>query len=102
VHARSPRYSTAPGPPPGRAAKRVAYLGIGSLPGLLFCGLGAFLAAAALVLAPRVRREIAASGGALGGAELVRIAQICAVVSLVITVFVAVLAIAVAGVVLLR
>ena len=86
------------GPPPTPAARRVAFLGIGSLPGLLFCGLGAALAVVALVLAPRARREIDAAGGALGGAELVRLAQVCAVVSLAITVAVAVLGILAAAV----
>ena len=71
------------GLPPSPAAKRVAVLGIGSLPGLLFCGLGLVLAVAALALGPRARREIDASGGQLGGAELLRLAQICAVVALV-------------------
>ena len=79
------------GPPPTPAARRVAVLGIGSLPGLLFCGLGAALAVAALVLAPRARAEIDAAGGGLGGAELVRLAQVCAVVCLVVVLAVVVL-----------
>ena len=89
------------GPPPSPAAKRVAALGVGSLPGLLFCGLGAVLAVFALMLAPRVRREIEASGGALGGAELVRLAQVCAVVCLAIVVVVVVLGIAAVGLLLM-
>ena len=96
MRARSPQYASASGPPPSRAAKRVALLGVGSLPGLLFCGLGAALAVAALVLAPGVRREIEASG-TQGGAEIVRIAQICAIATLAITVVVVVLAIVITG-----
>ena len=38
--------------PTARSAAIVGLLGIGSLPGMLFCGLGAPLAVIALILAP--------------------------------------------------
>lgn len=74
--------------PTARAASIVGVLGVGSLPGLLFCGLGAFLAVAALGLAPRATRAVEAAEGRLGGLGLIRTARICSVVSLLIaTVF---------------
>lgn len=88
------------GPPNSRRAATVGLLGIGSLPGLLFCGLGAFLAVIALVLAPGARREVEASRGALGGLNVIRIARICSIISLGLVLF-AVVVIAVLGVVLL-
>lgn len=74
----------AAGPPNSRRATVVAVLGIGSLPGLLFCGLGGVLAVLALVLAPAARREVEASRGAVGGLNLIRVARMCSVIALVI------------------
>jgi hypothetical protein len=57
-------------------------LGVGSLPGLLFCGLGAVLGVIALVMAPGAEREILASEGRLGGESVLRVARICARISI--------------------
>lgn len=70
--------------PTARAASVVGLLGVGSLPGLLFCGLGALLAVGALALAPSARRQVEASGGRLGGLALIRTARICSIVALLI------------------
>jgi hypothetical protein len=70
------------GPPNSRRAAIVGLLGVGSLPGLLFCGLGGVLAVIALALAPSARREIEASRGGLGGLNIVRVARLCSIVSL--------------------
>lgn len=70
--------------PTARAATIVGMLGVGSLPGMLFCGLGAPLAVIALAMAPSARRQVEASNGRLGGLGLIRAARICSVVSLVI------------------
>ncbi len=72
------------GPPNSRRAVAVGVLGIGSLPGLLFCGLGGILAVVALVLTPGARREVEASPGTLGGLNLIRVARLCSVIALVI------------------
>jgi hypothetical protein len=55
---------------------------VGSLPGLLFCGLGAVLGVIALVMAPEAEREILASNGELGGESVIRVARICARLSI--------------------
>jgi hypothetical protein len=60
----------------------VGLLGVGSLPGLLFCGLGAVLGVIALVLAPEAEREILASDGEWGGLSVIRVARICARLSI--------------------
>lgn len=70
--------------PTARAAAVVGMLGVGSLPGMLFCGLGTPMAVLALALAPSAKRQVEDSGGRLGGAGLIRAARICSVVSLVI------------------
>ncbi len=72
--------------PTPRAATVVGLLGVGSLPGMLFCGLGAPLAVLALVMAPSAKRQVLDSGGRLGGLGLIRAGRICSVVSLVIAV----------------
>lgn len=71
--------------PTARAASIVALLGVGSLPGLLFCLLGAPMAVIALALAPWARRQVLATGGREGGLGLIRTARICSVVSLAIS-----------------
>ena len=68
--------------PNARRATIVGLLGVGSLPGLLFCGLGAVLGVVALVLAPEAEREILASDGRLGGTSVIRVARICARISI--------------------
>src|SRR4051794_41141828 len=89
------------GPPNSRRAAIVGLLGVGSLPGLLFCGLGGILAVVALALAPSARREVEASQGALGGLAVIRVARICSIISLVLVllaaVTIAVLAVLVIG-----
>jgi L-cysteine desulfidase len=57
-------------------------LGVGSLPGLLFCGLGAVLGVIALVMAPEAEREVLASDGRLAGLSVIRVARICARLSI--------------------
>lgn len=59
-------------------------LGVGSLPGLLFCGLGCVLGVIALVMAPGAEREVLASNGELGGLGIIRTARICAWISIVL------------------
>lgn len=88
------------GPPNSRRAAIVGLLGVGSLPGLLFCGLGGLLAVIALALAPGARREVEASRGALGGLNVIRVARICSIISLVL-VLLAMIVIAVVALVLL-
>lgn len=78
------------GVPTARRASVVGLLGVGSLPGLLFCGLGVPMAIAALALAPAARRQVEASGGRLGGLGIVRAARICSVISLVLGIVVGV------------
>lgn len=68
--------------PTSRRATIVGLLGVGSLPGLLFCGLGAVLGVIALVMAPEAEREILASDGRLGGESVLRVARICARISI--------------------
>jgi len=68
--------------PNSRRATIVGLLGVGSLPGLLFCGLGAVLGVIALVMAPEAEREILASDGRLGGESVIRVARICARISI--------------------
>jgi hypothetical protein len=70
--------------PTARAATVVGLLGVGSLPGMMFCGLGAPMAVAALALAPSATRQVLASDGRLGGLGLIRAARICSVISLVL------------------
>ncbi len=70
--------------PTARAASIVGLLGVGSLPGMLFCGLGTPLAVIALAMAPSARREVEASGGRLCGHGIIRAARICSIVSLLI------------------
>ena len=76
--------------PTARAAAVVGLLGVGSLPGMLFLGLGAPMAVIALVMAPSARRQVLDSRGRLGGLGLIRAARICSVISLVIAVVMAV------------
>src|ERR1700712_1053578 len=92
----TPDLVSAAGPPNSRRAVVVGLLGVGSLPGLLFCGIGAVLGVISLVLAPSARREIEASGGALGGLGIVRVARICSVVSIVLAVLAIVVVVVVA------
>lgn len=73
-------------PPTARAATVVGLLGVGSLPGMLFCGLGTPLAVLALVMAPSAKRQVLDSGGRFGGLGLIRAARICSMISLVIAV----------------
>lgn len=70
--------------PTARAATVVGLLGVGSLPGMLFCGLGTPMAVLALALAPSAKRQVVDSGGRVGGLGLIRAARICSVVSLVV------------------
>ena len=74
------------GLPTARAAAVVGMLGIGSLPGMLFCGLGTPMAIIALAMAPSAQRQVLASEGRFGGLGLIRAARICSVISLVIAV----------------
>ena len=76
--------------PTARAATVVGMLGVGSLPGMLFCGLGAPMAVLALVMAPSATRQVLDSGGRFGGLGLIRAARICSIISLVIAVVMAV------------
>ncbi|WP_019875528.1 hypothetical protein [Sporichthya polymorpha] len=76
--------------PTARSAAVVGMLGVGSLPGMLFCGLGTPMAVLALALAPSARRQVVDSGGRLGGLGVIRAARICSVVSLVIALVMAV------------
>jgi len=72
--------------PTPRAVTIVGLLGVGSLPGMLFCGLGTPMAILALVLAPGAQREVLNSRGRYGGLGLIRAARICSIISLVIAV----------------
>lgn len=76
--------------PTARAAAVVGMLGVGSLPGMLFCGLGAPMAVLALVMAPSAKRQVLASHGRFGGLGLIRAARICSIISLLIAVVMAV------------
>jgi hypothetical protein len=71
-------------PPTARAATMVGLLGVGSLPGMMFCGLGAPMAVVALAMAPSARRQVLDSNGRFGGLGLIRAARICSIISLVI------------------
>lgn len=64
----------------------VGYLGIASLPGMLFCGLGVVVGVMALIMAPAARREVLAGEGRLGGLGLIRTAVICSWISVVLAV----------------
>ncbi len=70
--------------PTARAAAVVGILGVGSLPGMLFCGLGTFMAVLALAMAPSAKRQVRDSRGRSSGLGLIRAARICSVISLVI------------------
>ena len=70
--------------PTARAATVVGMLGVGSLPGMLFCGLGTPMAVLALALAPSAKRQVLDSDGRFGGLGLIRAARICSAISLVI------------------
>ena len=70
--------------PTARAATVVGMLGVGSLPGMLFCGLGTPMAVLALALAPSAKRQVLDSGGRLSGLGIIRAARICSLISLVI------------------
>jgi hypothetical protein len=72
--------------PTARAAAVVGILGVGSLPGMLFCGLGAAMAVLALAMAPSAKRQVLDSEGRFGGLGPIRAARICSVISLVIAV----------------
>lgn len=72
----------------------MGYLGIASLPGMLFCGLGVVVAVMALAMAPTARREVLAGEGRLGGLGLIRTAVICSWISIVLAVVGAVAAVA--------
>ncbi|MGQ0844344.1 MAG: hypothetical protein ACT4QF_09425 [Sporichthyaceae bacterium] len=74
------------GLPVPKRATVVGWLGIASLPGMLFCGLGVVTAVMALAMAPSARREILAAEGRLGGLRLVRTATVCSWVSVVLAV----------------
>lgn len=76
--------------PNARAAVVVGMLGVGSLPGMLFCGLGAPMAVLSLVLAPSAKRQVVESRGRYGGLGIIRVARICSTVSLVIALVMAV------------
>ena len=64
----------------------VGLLGVGSLPAMLFCGLGTPMAVLALVMAPSAKRQVVDAGGRFGGLGLIRAARICSVISLIIAV----------------
>ncbi len=83
---------------PRRHGKAVAVLvlGIVSLVGLCFNGLGVVCAIIALALAPGARREIRQSQGMLTGEGLIRGGQTCAWISIVLVVVVLVFLVAVA------
>lgn len=68
----------------------VGLLGVGSLPAMLFCGLGAPMAVLALVMAPSAKRQVVDAGGRFGGLGLIRAARICSIISLMIAVVMAV------------
>ena len=72
--------------PTARAATVVGMLGVGSLPGMLFCGLGTPMAVLALAMAPSAKRQVLDSNGRFGGLGLIRAARICSVISLIIAV----------------
>jgi hypothetical protein len=76
--------------PTARAATVVGLLGVGSLPGMLFCGLGALLAVLALAMAPSAQRQVLESDGQFGGLGLIRAARICSILSLLIAVVMAI------------
>lgn len=95
-YGRGQQYAPAPSPagqPNAGSAVAVAVLGIGSLVVLFTCAVGFIPAIIALVMAPGAEREIAQSGGRLGGLGLVRAGKICAWITLGITGLVLVLAI---------
>ncbi|HTJ33927.1 MAG TPA: hypothetical protein VL738_11910 [Dactylosporangium sp.] len=68
----------------------VGLLGVGSLPAMLFCGLGTPMAVLALVMAPSAKRQVLDAGGRFGGLGLIRAARICSIISLVIALVMAV------------
>ena len=88
AYGQHPAYGSAPGygPPPGgptsSKATTVMVLGIVSLVLMVFCGLGFIPAIIALVMAGGAGREIAGSGGALGGAGQIKAGRIMAWVTL--------------------
>lgn len=82
----APEHVEIEGLPTARAAAVVGMLGVGSLPGMLFCGLGAPMAIIALAMAPSAQRQVLSADGRLGGMGLIRAARICSVISLVIAV----------------
>jgi hypothetical protein len=76
--------------PTARAATVVGLLGVGSLPGMMFCGLGAPMAVIALAMAPSAKRQVLDSDGRFGGLGLIRAARICSILSLVLALVTAV------------
>ena len=98
-----PAYGGYPAPQTSSKASTVQVLGIVSL--VMFfvvCGLGFIPAVIALALAPGARREIEASGGALGGASQLRAGKIMAWITLGLTalgliILIAVIALAVSA-----
>ena len=80
-----------PGYPPGGQrtsgkATTVLVLGIASLVLLFTCGIGVIPAIVALCLAPGARREVAASGGLLGGEGQIKAGQICSWITVGLTI----------------
>ena len=83
-----PGYGYPQHPPTGRTSGRattVLVLGISSLVFWLFCGIGVIPAVIALVMAPGADREIAASGGMLGGRDQVKAGRIMSWITVGIT-----------------
>ncbi|MGQ0464318.1 MAG: hypothetical protein ACT4QG_03245 [Sporichthyaceae bacterium] len=74
-------YPNAPAPRTSLQSIAVLVLGVASL--TVFWGVAGIVA---LILAPGAKREIAVSGGAVGGAGLVRAGVICSWISIALTV----------------
>ncbi|MGQ0846205.1 MAG: hypothetical protein ACT4QF_18950 [Sporichthyaceae bacterium] len=71
-----------PPPAPRTSGQSVAVLVLGIASLTVFWGLAGIVA---LVLAPGAKRQIAASGGTLGGEGLIRAGVICSWISIVLT-----------------
>ena len=79
-----PYYAGYP-PPQTTSGKAIAILVLGIAGIVVGCGIGAILGIVALSLAPGGRREIAASGGRLGGEGFIKAGVICSWIAIGLT-----------------
>jgi hypothetical protein len=84
-----PGYATpgyGPTPTPHPSAQTVMILGLVGLVGSFICGITIFICPFAWVMGGRVRREIDASGGTLGGREQATVGYVCGIIGTVLLV----------------